>query len=100
MSTATNIHEGVYIIDCIWEFFVLVGSKARGHGQDIRLGLVVASVRLDIFTHMPILKLHANINDAENVQEISTQQAIPTDSACSCLTVAGAVGSAPEFSQP
>lgn len=50
MPPATNFHEGVYIIDCIWEFFVLVGCKARGNGQDIRLGLVVASVRLDVFT--------------------------------------------------
>ena len=50
MPPPMNFHEGVYIVDCIWEFFVLVGSKARGHRQDIRLGLVVASVRLDVFT--------------------------------------------------
>ncbi|TFK54070.1 hypothetical protein OE88DRAFT_1675469 [Heliocybe sulcata] len=29
----------VYIIDCIWEFFVLVGSEARGKREDIKLAL-------------------------------------------------------------
>ncbi|KAF8633344.1 hypothetical protein AX17_004516 [Amanita inopinata Kibby_2008] len=35
-------HESVYVIDCIWEYFVLVGREARGYRQDIRLALNVA----------------------------------------------------------
>ncbi|KAK2463183.1 hypothetical protein APHAL10511_004838 [Amanita phalloides] len=42
LSPRKGFHEGVYIIDCIWEFFVLVGYQARGYRQDIRLALVVA----------------------------------------------------------
>ncbi|KAF8622712.1 hypothetical protein AX15_006803 [Amanita polypyramis BW_CC] len=37
-----SFQDGVYIIDCIWEFFVLVGCRARGNRQDIKLGLDVA----------------------------------------------------------
>ncbi|KAJ8462145.1 hypothetical protein ONZ45_g18040 [Pleurotus djamor] len=32
----------VYLVDCIWEFFVVVGMKARGHQLDIRLAIHVA----------------------------------------------------------
>jgi len=90
----TNIHEGVYIIDCIWEFFILVGSKARSHRQDIRLGLIVASVRL----HIPMVKVEANANGVENVQEAVSQSAVPTNDTCSSFTVTAAIRSATEFS--
>ncbi|KDQ57757.1 hypothetical protein JAAARDRAFT_130791, partial [Jaapia argillacea MUCL 33604] len=33
----------VAVIDCIWEFFVLVGAEARGRRHDIRLALSVAN---------------------------------------------------------
>ncbi|KZT27958.1 hypothetical protein NEOLEDRAFT_1129845 [Neolentinus lepideus HHB14362 ss-1] len=33
----------VYVIDCIWEFFVLVGSEARGKRDDIKLALSAAT---------------------------------------------------------
>ncbi len=90
----TDFHERVYIIDCIWEFFILVGSKARSRRQDIRLGLIVASVRL----HMPVVKVEANVNGAENVQEAVSQSAIPTNGTCSSFTVTATVRSATEFS--
>ncbi|KAI3618752.1 gelsolin repeat [Moniliophthora roreri] len=41
--------DSVHVVDCIWEFFVVVGSRARGKRTDIRLALAVAtelSVRL------------------------------------------------------
>lgn len=39
------INDSVYVIDCIWEYYVLVGGEARGNRQDIRLALSTASVR-------------------------------------------------------
>jgi hypothetical protein len=38
-STQSKVDSFVYLIDCIWELFVLVGAKARGSRQDIRLAL-------------------------------------------------------------
>ncbi|KAF8070560.1 hypothetical protein FPV67DRAFT_1027864 [Lyophyllum atratum] len=43
ISNETSFHDSVYIIDCIWEFYVMVGSSARAHRQDIELALHVAS---------------------------------------------------------
>ncbi|CCM06207.1 uncharacterized protein FIBRA_08451 [Fibroporia radiculosa] len=40
--THSAIHAMVHIIDCVWEFFVLVGSDARGKRRDIRLALDAA----------------------------------------------------------
>jgi hypothetical protein len=37
--------ESVYIIDCCWEFFVLVGKDARAKRSDITLGIDTAMVR-------------------------------------------------------
>lgn len=36
--------QSVFIVDCIWELFVLVGSAARGRRLEIRLALTVADV--------------------------------------------------------
>ncbi|KAF9263290.1 hypothetical protein L218DRAFT_973111 [Marasmius fiardii PR-910] len=33
----------VHILDCVWEYFVVVGRSARGKRADIRLGLTVAT---------------------------------------------------------
>ncbi|KAG7098692.1 hypothetical protein E1B28_000605 [Marasmius oreades] len=33
----------VHILDCVWEYFVMVGRSARGKRADIRLGLAVAT---------------------------------------------------------
>ena len=46
-STQSNINSSVYLIDCIWELFVLVGTKARASRQDIRLALSCAMVHTD-----------------------------------------------------
>ncbi|KAG9221008.1 hypothetical protein CCMSSC00406_0002392 [Pleurotus cornucopiae] len=35
--------ETILLIDCIWEFFVLVGRKARGRRRDIRLAVSTAN---------------------------------------------------------
>lgn len=37
-------NKSVYIIDCVWEHFVLVGHDARGDRVDIRLALDTARV--------------------------------------------------------
>ncbi|KAG6333692.1 hypothetical protein ID866_5399 [Astraeus odoratus] len=39
LSAETILHESVYIIDCVWEFFVLVGKHARGKRNDITLAV-------------------------------------------------------------
>ena len=36
----------VQVLDCLYEFFVVVGSQARAQRQNIRLALHVASVRV------------------------------------------------------
>ncbi|KAH9176448.1 hypothetical protein EDB89DRAFT_1941539 [Lactarius sanguifluus] len=38
-ATQSDVASSVYLTDCIWELFVLVGVKARGSRQDIRLAL-------------------------------------------------------------
>ncbi|EKM54575.1 uncharacterized protein PHACADRAFT_258517 [Phanerochaete carnosa HHB-10118-sp] len=43
IESAADIHDRVYILDCIWELFVLVGSEARGKRKDIRLAHKVAT---------------------------------------------------------
>jgi len=41
-STESNVDASVYLLDCIWELFVVVGMKARKTRQDIHLALSVA----------------------------------------------------------
>jgi len=36
------LQTSVYVIDCVWEYFVLVGKHARGKRQDIRLAVSLA----------------------------------------------------------
>ena len=43
-STQLKVDSSVFLIDCIWELFVLVGTRARGSRQDIRLALSSAKV--------------------------------------------------------
>ncbi|KII92264.1 hypothetical protein PLICRDRAFT_50680 [Plicaturopsis crispa FD-325 SS-3] len=38
----TGLQDSVYILDCIWEFFVLVGINARGKRQNIKLAISIA----------------------------------------------------------
>ena len=38
------VHTHVFIVDCIWEYFVLVGPDARGNRREIRLALQTATV--------------------------------------------------------
>ena len=35
----------VYLVDCIWELFVVIGDEARSRRLEIRLALAVADVR-------------------------------------------------------
>ena len=81
-----SFHEGVYVVDCIWEFFVLVGCRARGNRQDIRLGLDVAMVW---FCH--VCSFNADYNIAEYVQEVISGSAVPTNGARSYPSVTAAV---------
>ncbi|KAI0266864.1 hypothetical protein BC834DRAFT_873918 [Gloeopeniophorella convolvens] len=41
-SGELNVDLSVYLIDCIWEVFVLVGTKARASRQDIALAVFLA----------------------------------------------------------
>ncbi|KAJ8077328.1 hypothetical protein PM082_001758 [Marasmius tenuissimus] len=40
---ADDAQNAVHVIDCMWEYFVVVGRSARGKRADIRLGLAVAT---------------------------------------------------------
>ncbi|KAI9066572.1 hypothetical protein FKP32DRAFT_355404 [Trametes sanguinea] len=40
--TKEDFNKSVYLVDCIWELFLLVGSEARGQRLNIRLALSVA----------------------------------------------------------
>ncbi|KAF6760294.1 hypothetical protein DFP72DRAFT_1063353 [Ephemerocybe angulata] len=42
-SDETNPCHSVYLVNCIWELFVIVGPNARGNRQDIRLALDIAN---------------------------------------------------------
>ncbi|KAI8993829.1 hypothetical protein BD414DRAFT_513494 [Trametes punicea] len=42
LPTQQEFAKSVYLVDCIWELFVLVGSEARGRRLEIRLGLLLA----------------------------------------------------------
>ncbi|KZT00473.1 uncharacterized protein LAESUDRAFT_732262 [Laetiporus sulphureus 93-53] len=48
LADHSAVHELVHVIDCIWEFFVLVGSEARGKRKDIKLALTVAAKMSDM----------------------------------------------------
>lgn len=39
-----HLPTAVFILDCVWELFVLVGREARGKRRDIRLAVSVAMV--------------------------------------------------------
>ena len=65
----------MYIVDCVWEYFVLVGSEARGQRRDIRLALAVATVSevecpSDIHALKPL---------SGNVRKTSTHKALHTN---------------------
>lgn len=44
LSAGIILQESVYVIDCCWEFFVLVGKRARGKRADITLAVNTAMV--------------------------------------------------------
>lgn len=38
------LHASVYVVNCVWELFVVVGAQARHKRRDIRLALNIAMV--------------------------------------------------------
>lgn len=54
-SDEANPEQSVYVMNCVWELFVVVGPNARGGRQDIRLALEVANVGLIAFRVLWIL---------------------------------------------
>ncbi|GAW05454.1 gelsolin repeat [Lentinula edodes] len=38
-----NVSTMVHLVDCVWEYFIIVGSEARTQRQNIRIALYVAS---------------------------------------------------------
>jgi len=45
LAREITFQTSVYIVDCVWELFVLVGKDARGKRLDIQLAVSVATVR-------------------------------------------------------
>ena len=50
ISLELDHQASVYLINCIWEFFVLVCEHAQGNWQAIRIALDTAMVNESIFT--------------------------------------------------
>lgn len=46
-----SLHDHVYVVDNVWEYFVLIGSNARGKRTETRLALEIAAVRLIFQDH-------------------------------------------------
>lgn len=44
MTEENAFEQNVFVLNCVWELFVLVGSEARGKRQDIRIALAAATV--------------------------------------------------------
>ncbi|KAG6813556.1 hypothetical protein H0H92_009948 [Tricholoma furcatifolium] len=42
ISNEASFHESVYVIDCLWEFYIVVGSNARALRQNIELAVHIA----------------------------------------------------------
>ncbi|KAG6819869.1 hypothetical protein H0H93_007803 [Arthromyces matolae] len=42
ISSESVFHESVYVFDCIWELYVIVGSNGRDCKQDIQLAIRIA----------------------------------------------------------
>jgi hypothetical protein len=45
-----DVHGSVYLVDCLWELYVLVGKNARGKRLDIRVAIKAAEVGLHILS--------------------------------------------------
>jgi hypothetical protein len=43
-ASEKDLHSTVYIVDCVWELFVLVGKEARAKAFDIRVAVSVTQV--------------------------------------------------------
>ncbi|KIY48590.1 hypothetical protein FISHEDRAFT_43148 [Fistulina hepatica ATCC 64428] len=39
---SADIDQHVYVVDCVWEYYVVIGQNARGKRRDIGLGISVA----------------------------------------------------------
>ncbi len=44
ISMEQHIQESIYVINCIWELFVVVGKNARGHRERIRWAVEISKV--------------------------------------------------------
>lgn len=42
-ATNPDFKSSVYVVDCIWEYFVVIGDEARGKRKEIRQGIAVAT---------------------------------------------------------
>jgi hypothetical protein len=54
--TQSNIDLSVYLLDCIWELFVIVGTNARKARRDIRLALSTGRVRANFTIFHSVLR--------------------------------------------
>lgn len=44
-----ELQKSIYLLDCIWEIFVMVGKEARSNKQAIRFALDVGMVCYNFF---------------------------------------------------
>jgi hypothetical protein len=44
LSREIDFQTCVYVVDCVWEFFVLVAKDARGKRPEIQLAISIATV--------------------------------------------------------
>ncbi|KAG5635505.1 hypothetical protein H0H81_011024 [Sphagnurus paluster] len=89
LSNETGIHNSVYIIDCIWEFYVMVGSNARARRRDIEFALLLASV-----SNMPALGEYIHIGEILGTLDAGViGTALFSDSTRSCSPVTDTQGS-------
>ena len=74
-----EFHDLVHLVDCVWEFFVVVGSEARGKRADIRLALTAATVQTTVCLQESGRSLTSCI---EAVRADSLVAPVCTDGAC------------------
>lgn len=55
ISMEQDFQKSIYLLDCIWEIFVMVGKEARSNKEAIRFALDVGMVYYNLFMRRVIL---------------------------------------------
>jgi len=74
-----ELQDAVYLIDCIWEYFILVGQRARGKRRDISLAISVAQVLSPLYMSvLSVLFLIATVLQQLSSRVASSRPFSPT----------------------